>query len=158
MKLGGMISKRKEQLTKRGELMLYITFEDLTGEIEVLVFPSQVKRFDAVLREENFCIIQGNLDVQEERGTKIRLEGIELLDSWVPDFGKLYLKMNSQDKEKMSQVKAILGGSNGVVPVLIYFDDTKETLQAPKSMWLKDESCISELEKILGGDSVKKVK
>ncbi|MBQ9758038.1 MAG: DNA polymerase III subunit alpha [Clostridia bacterium] len=158
VKLGGMISKRKEQLTKRGELMLYITFEDLTGEIEVLVFPSQVKRFDAVLREENFCIIQGNLDVQEERGTKIRLEGIELLDSWVPDFGKLYLKMNSQDKEKMSQVKAILGGSNGVVPVLIYFDDTKETLQAPKSMWLKDESCISELEKILGGDSVKKVK
>ncbi|MBO4940946.1 MAG: DNA polymerase III subunit alpha [Clostridia bacterium] len=158
VKLGGMISKRKEQLTKRGEIMLYITFEDLTGEIEVLVFPSQVKKFDALLKEENFCIIQGNLDVQEERGTKIRLEGVEFLESWVPDFRKLYLKMNSSDKEKMSQVKAILGGSNGIVPVLIYFEDTKETLQAPKSMWLKDERMISALEKILGEDSVKKVK
>ena len=158
VKLGGMISKRKEQLTKRGEIMLYITFEDLTGEIEVLVFPSQVKKFDALLKEENFCIIQGNLDVQEERETKIRLEGVEFLESWVPDFRKLYLKMNSSDKEKMSQVKAILGGNNGIVPVLIYFEDTKETLQAPKSMWLKDERTISALEKIFGEGSVKKVK
>lgn len=158
VKLCGMVSKRKEQLTKRGELMLYITFEDMTGEIEVLVFPSQVKRFDNILKEENICILQGNLDVQEERPTKVRLESVEILDAWVPDFKKLYLKMNSDEKEKFGEVRSILAGGNGDVPVLIYYEDKKETLQAPKSMWLKNDKCIPELEKLLGKDSVKKVK
>ncbi len=158
VKLGGMISKRKEQLTKRGELMLYITFEDLTGEIEVLVFPSQVKKFEGILQEENICLLEGNLDVQEDKPTKIRLESIEVLETSAPDFKKLYLKLNSDEKEKLSVIKTILGNSNGVVPVLIYYEDTKETLQAPKTMWIKDDKCIPALKKVLGEDSVKVVK
>ncbi len=158
VKIGGMISKRREQLTKRGDLMLYVTFEDLTGEIEVIVFPSQVRRFDAVLQEENICLLQGNLDIQEERLPKIRLEEIELLDTSVLDFKKLYLKLRSDEKEKLDKVKAILSGESGLVPVLIYYEDTKETFQAPRSMWIKNDKCIPALEGVLGEDSVKKVK
>ncbi len=158
VKLAGMVSKRKEQLTKRGELMLYITFEDLTGEIEVLVFPSQVKRFDGILQEENFCVLSGNLDIQDDKPPKVRLEGVEILETTVLDFKKLYLKLNSTDKEKLDKVKAVLRGGGGLVPVLIYFEDTKETLQAPKSLWLKNDKCLEALENILGADSVKKVK
>jgi len=138
--------------------MLYMTFEDLSGEIEVLVFPSQVKRFDPILKEENLCVLQGNLDVQEEKPTKIRLESIELLETKTLDFKKLYIKMNSDEKEKLDMVKAKLLGGYGTVPVIIYYEDTKERLQAPKSMWLKNDECIPELEKVLGVDSVKKVK
>ncbi len=158
VKLGGMISKRREQLTKRGELMLYVTFEDLTGEIEVLVFPSQVKRFDDVLKEENICLLQGNLDIQEDRPTKIRLEGIELLETSTPDFKKLYLKLRSDEREKLDKVKLILGGTNGIVPVLIYYEDTKETLQAPKTFWVKNDESVPKLIEILGEDSVKLVR
>ena len=158
VKIGGMISKRREQLTKRGDLMLYITFEDLTGEIEVIVFPSQVKRFDAVLKEEYICLLKGNLDIQEEKLPKIRLEEIELLDTTVLEFKKLYLKLRSDEKEKLDKVKAILSGESGLVPVLIYYEDTKETLQAPRSMWIKNDKCIPALVEVLGADSVKKVK
>ncbi len=157
VKLGGMISKRREQLTKRGDKMLYLTFEDMTGEIEVIVFPSQVRTFDPILKEENICLLKGNLDVQEEKLPKIRLEGIELLETTMPDFSKLYLRLRSDEKEKLDRVKALLSGSNGIIPVLIYYEDTKETLQAPRSMWVKDGRFVAELEKILGGDSVKKV-
>ncbi len=158
VKLGGMISKRREQLTKRGDLMLYITFEDLTGEIEVIVFPSQVKRFEVILKEENICLLQGNLDIQEEKLPKIRLEEIELLDTSVLDFKKLYLKLRSDENEKLAKVKSVLSGMGGSVPVLIYYEDTKETLQAPRSMWIKNDRCIPALEEILGEDCVKKVK
>ena len=158
VKIGGMISKRREQLTKKGDLMLYVTFEDLTGDIEVLVFPSQVKRFDSILKEENICLLQGNLDVQEEKPTKIRLEGIELLETEMPDFSKLYLKLRSDEKEKLERVKTILSGTNGNIPVLIYLEDTKETLQASRSMWVKNDKCIPGLMAILGSESVKKVK
>ncbi len=157
VKIGGMIAKRRDQLTKRGELMTYLTFEDLTGEIEVLVFPSQVKRFENVLKEENICLIQGNLDVQEEKPTKIRMESIELLETTIPDFKKLYLKLKSDEKEKLDRVKGLLDGTYGGVPVMIYYEDTKVTLQAPRGMWVKDDKFVAELKKILGEDCVKKV-
>ncbi len=155
--VGGMISKRKDQLTKRGELMTYLTFEDMTGEIEVLVFPSQVKRFEQYLKEENICLITGNLDVQEERPAKIRLENISMLNQKAPSFGKLYLKFDSTDEETFKKVKQVLGNKRGTIPVIIYHPDTQKTVQAPKSMWVFDDSCTKELAEILGTENVKTV-
>ena len=157
VKLVGMVSKRKEQLTKRGEKMLYITLEDLTGEIEVIVFPSQVRKFDQYLLEDSICLIAGNLDVQDERPTKIRLEEAYPINTSAPEFKSLYLKMKSTDTEKLSQVKRILFNSNGRIPVIIYYEDTKKSIQAPESMWVNDKKDIPGLKEVLGEDSVKTV-
>lgn len=153
--LGGMISKRREQLTKRGEIMLYLTFEDMSGEIEVIVFPSQVKRFGQYLNEECICLLTGNLDVQEEKPTKIRLESIVPLTQVVPKFSKLYLKLNSTDKEKFEEVKEQLKNKNGNIPVIIYYEDTKKSVQAPKSMWVFGEDDIKGIKTVLGEDCAK---
>ncbi len=155
--IGGMISKRKDQLTKRGELMMYLTFEDLTGEIEVLVFPSQVRRFEQYLKEESICLVTGNLDVQEDRPSKIRLENIVPLNTAKPPFEKLYLKLKSTDEFKFSEIKRVLANKNGTIPVIIYYDDTNKSVQAPKSMWVTDDSCVLELAQILGEECVKTV-
>ncbi len=148
--LGGMISKRREQLTKRGELMLYLTFEDMSGEIEVIVFPSQAKRFGQYLDEESICLLTGNLDVQEEKPTKIRLESIVPLAQVTPKFSKLYLKLNSKDEEKFEMVKEVLKNKSGNIPVIIYYEDTKKSVQAPKSMWVFGEDDIKDLKAVLG--------
>ncbi len=155
--IGGMISKRKDQLTKRGELMMYLTFEDLTGDIEVLVFPSQVRKFEQYLKEDNICLIIGNLDVQEDRPTKIRLENISLINTAKAPFNKLYIRLKSTDEFAFGEVKRVLANKRGNIPVIIYYEDTKQSVQTPKSMWISDDSCISELSDILGKESVKTV-
>ncbi len=158
VKLGGMISKRKEQLTKRGELMLYITFEDMSGEIEVIVFPGQVRKFDSLLKEDSFCLISGNLDVQEDRPTKIRLENVVPLTSeFFPQFDKLYIKLDSSDTDGLEKVKELLKNKNGKCPVIIYYADKNQSVMAPKNMWVSDSSCINELKNILGDGCVKTV-
>ena len=155
--IGGMISKRRDQLTKRGELMSYITFEDMTGEIEVLVFPSQVKRFEQYLKEENICIVSGNLDIQEDKPTKIRLENISPLNFGKKPFEKLFIKLKSTDESGFSGVKNILKDKNGDIPVIIYYEDTKKTVQAPKSMWVSDKGVVGELKNLLGEENIKTV-
>lgn len=157
VRLVGMVSKRKEQLTKRGEKMLYITLEDMTGEIEVIVFPSQVRKFDQYLLEDGICLIAGNLDVQDERPTKIRLEEAYPINTSAPEFKSLYLKMKSTDTEKLAQVKRILFNSNGRIPVIIYYEDTKKSVKAPESMWVNDKKDMPRLKEVLGDDSVKTV-
>lgn len=157
VKIGGMISKRREQLTKRGELMLYITLEDLSGEIEVIVFPGQVRKFDQYLKEESICLISGNLDMQEDKPTKIRLEAVAPLYNIPKPFNKLFLKLNSGDEYSFSEVKRVLAGRKGSIPVIIYYEDTAKSVQTPQSMWVSDRSCIEELSSILGEDNVKTV-
>ena len=154
VKLGGMISKCRDQLTKRGELMMYLTFEDLTGEIEVIVFPSQVRRFETVLKEGNICIISGTLDIQEDKPAKIRLDAVERFSD-VPEFKKLYIRFDTADEGLLNRVKTALKGENGNIPVVIYYTDTKMSVQAPKSMWVSDKSCIGILEGIVGEENVK---
>ncbi len=155
--IGGMISKRKDQLTKRGELMMYLTFEDLTGDIEVLVFPGQVRKFEQYLKEDSFCVITGNLDVQEDRPTKIRLENIVPLNTAKPPFEKLFIKLKSTDEFGFGEVKRVLSNKCGSIPVIIYYEDTKKTVQAPRSMWVSDDSAVAELSSILGKECVKTV-
>lgn len=157
VKICGMISKRREQLTKRGDLMLYLTFEDLTDEIEVLVFPSQVRRLGHILNEESICVISGNLDIQEDKPAKIRLEEAAPVSAEMPKFGKLFLKMKSTDFAKLEAVKQVLKGKNGSIPVIIYYEDTHTSLQAPKSLWVSDDKCVAALENILGEGAVKTV-
>lgn len=154
IKLGGMISKCRDQLTKRGELMMYLTFEDLTGEIEVIVFPSQVRKFEEMLREGNICIISGTLDIQEDKPAKIRLDGIENFGD-VPAFKKLYIRFETIDDGRLKRIKTALKGENGNIPVVIYYADTKVSIQAPKSMWVSDRSCVAILKEIAGEENVK---
>ena len=155
--IGGMISKIRSQLTKRGELMMYLTFEDMTGEIECIVFPSQVKKFEPYLKEENICVISGSLDIQEDKPTKIRIDNIAPIIARNVDFDKLFLRLNSKDEASFNAVKQALKDKNGVIPVVIYYDDIKKILQAPKSMWISDEKCIPALKEILGEGNVKTV-
>lgn len=154
IKIGGMISKRCEQLTKRGELMLYLNFEDLTGEIEVLVFPSLVKRYAPLLEEGNLCVICGSIDRPDEKAAKIRAEEIKVL---APTYKKVFLRLPSETDARLERVKNALRGKNGSIKTIIYFEDTKTSLQAPKSMWLKEAEDIRALEYILGAENVKGV-
>ena len=155
--LGGMISKSRSQLTKRGEYMRYLSFEDLTGEIEVIVFPSQVRKLEGKLEEGNLCVISGNLDIREDGAAKVRLEKLESLADRMPSFDKLYIKTETESGEILERIKKVLRGRGGCIPVIIYCAETKQSKMAPRSMWVNDESCIEQLEKIVGEGNVKTV-
>ena len=73
----------------------------------------------------------------------------------MPNFTKLFIKLKSTDAAGFEGVKNILKGKNGSVPVIIYYEDTKQSVQAPRSMWVSDDKCIAELEKLLGEGTAK---
>ncbi len=137
----GIATSIRKQFTKKNELMYYLTLEDLTGTIEVIVFPSFVRSFYNILKEEAVLLLSGNLDIVDEKPTKLRLEGavpIDLAEEKKECSKKLYLKMNSDEKEKMDELKTILTGGN--MPVIIYYEDTKKAYTAPKSMWANENN------------------
>lgn len=62
VKIGGIISNTKRILTKNGNPMLFLTLEDLTDRIEVIVFPSALQKNADLFQEENIVLIKGKVN------------------------------------------------------------------------------------------------
>lgn len=154
VKVAGMFGKIRKQLTKRGELMLYAGFEDFGGSIDVLIFPNKVRSCEELINSDMPVVIEGSLDVPDEKEPKIILD---VLSRAVLKTQKLYLKINSCEREKLESVKKMLEGLDGDVAIIIYQEDTKNKLKAPKNMQLRlprDVFLLDELKKLLGEDCV----
>lgn len=135
----GIINSVRKQFTKKNELMYYLNIEDLTSSMEVIVFPSYVRTFYNLLKEDAVLCFSGNLDIPEDKPPKLRLESVApLTDVKERKYKKLYLKMKSDEKDKLEVLKGILKGGN--LPVNIYYEDTKQAFAAPKSLWADEDN------------------
>ena len=52
-------------VTKKGAPMGYITLEDFTGEIEVVVFPSAWEKYSELLRNDAAILLSGRVQANE---------------------------------------------------------------------------------------------
>ncbi len=69
-----IISKRRDKLTRSNTNMAFLTVEDFTGSIEVIVFPKILSKLDSILSENAIVVLSGRLDVKEEESTKLVLD------------------------------------------------------------------------------------
>ncbi len=156
--VSGIITKMRNQLTKKGEMMRYIELEDLSGSIEVLIFPGQLRRFDTLAQIDKIVTLSGNLDIAEDAPPKIRLEDLKLLDLSLKKAGKLYIRTDSRNADEMDKIKEILGGAMGDIEVIIKYSDTGQVLKAPKSMQInRNDGRVEKLEALLGNENVRLV-
>ncbi|HEX3031081.1 MAG TPA: DNA polymerase III subunit alpha, partial [Bacillota bacterium] len=76
--LGGIVAAHRKIVTRRGEEMMFATIEDLTGSLEVVVFPKVYKKAGSLLSQDQPLAIRGKLSIQEEQ-VKVLADEITLL-------------------------------------------------------------------------------
>ncbi len=172
--LGGILTEVKEKVTKKGDLMAFATLEDLTGEIECLIFPRVLEKYRMLIAADEAVVISGRISAREEESPKLLAESVTRLDEWQGETQpqskeegkprlsearqaaqaprKLYLRLSRQ---QMDSVTAILALSPGEVPAYLHLPKEKITLLAPRSSWTNgDELCVSRLREALGTENV----
>ena len=60
--LGGLVSSVKKIITKKGQPMLFMKLEDLTGKTEVVIFPNLLERNPGALQENKIVFVAGRVD------------------------------------------------------------------------------------------------
>ncbi len=65
VQFGGVISQSRKIMTKNKEPMMFLTVEDLTGKIEVIVFPRTLAQNPAIWSSDEPLLIDGRLDRKE---------------------------------------------------------------------------------------------
>ena len=62
----GIISQRRDKLTRSNTNMAFLTIEDFTGSVEVIVFPKTLTKIDSIVSENSIVVISGRLDIKED--------------------------------------------------------------------------------------------
>jgi len=66
-RVGGIIIKIKKIITKKTKRpMCFVTLEDLSGRVEVVVFPSATEEYLELLKENNIVLMSGKIDKEED--------------------------------------------------------------------------------------------
>ena len=170
------VVKNKIMTTKSNTLMAFTTIEDLTGTMELLVFPRVLAECRAALQENAVVVANGRVSVKEEEAARLIVEGVQPIESYDPSqsFGKnrvervrretsggeaagYFLTVPTRQGPEMHKVENLLCNifDGGTVKVYFRFADTGQKALA-RHMAIKDDPLLrAELERILGKDHVK---
>ena len=170
------VVKNKIMTTKSNTLMAFTTVEDLTGTMELLIFPRVLAECRAALQENAVVVANGRVSVKEEEAARLIVEGVQPIEHYDPSqsFGKnrvekvrretgggetagYFLTVPSRQGPEMHKVENLLCNifDGGTTKVYFRFADTGQKVLA-RHMAIKDDPLLrAELEHILGKDHVK---
>jgi DNA polymerase-3 subunit alpha len=79
IRIGGMVRNTKIIKTKRGDLMAFVTLEDLHGAVEITIFSSLYSKVYDLLTDDSAILVQGHLQ-KEENSVKLLAESVISMD------------------------------------------------------------------------------
>ncbi len=79
--IAGVISGIKQIITKSNQPMYFLTLEDFSDNIEVIIFPNLLEKYRSLLEEDRVIKIKGKLDKKEDQIKMIAIEIEELKKS-----------------------------------------------------------------------------
>ena len=153
VKVGGIIVAVRSFFTKKNKQMAFVKLEDLTGSVELVVFPDMYEKSAFMLEEDSMLLVEGRTDLKEEEDVKILAETIKPLNR-----EKKLLRLvigEEHNSELLRDLKDTLVAENGEVPVCLFFKNDKKTLILNEEYWVRDHpTCFKRLENLLGPKSV----
>ena len=80
----GMISSVKSILTKKNDPMLFVTLEDITSSVEIVVFPSVFQKSKDIWEEDRIVIVDGRISTDRDE-RKILASDVRILTERILD-------------------------------------------------------------------------
>jgi len=150
VKICGIITSVKRKLTRRDAEMAFAVVEDLTGSIEVIIFPKIFAQYEKIIANEQVVSIVGKVSTKEDEEPKILMDSAAKIDVKNENM-RFYVKIPSGCDGKINALKEILRIYNGNVPVFLHFASTKQTYAAPREFWVEPcEGLEKRIKELLG--------
>ena len=179
--MGGILVQSRGKATKKGDMMGFVTLEDLTGQVEGLVFPRVYARISHELTEDREVLLSGRLSVREDEAPKLIVEdvkglregigalaeeekpktppaereGAEEITKRARESGtKIYLHLSRGQFDRLGSM--LEGLEKGNIPIYCQLKETRQLLLTDEALWQKDgEAARERLTLALGPGNVK---
>ncbi len=142
--IGGIITKIKKIITRKGDPMLFVLLEDLTESIELLVFPGLLSQTTTLWQEEKVILVMGKLSDKDGEikmladhaqeitnegltqfrhsvaGSRLQKEAVFVGENRSVTCPTVHIKLpNNADRALLMQLKEILTSHPGQCPVYL---------------------------------------
>lgn len=155
--IGGMISDKSIKFTKQNKAMAFISVEDLTGTVEVVIFSKDYERYKEFLNIDEKVFVMGRVSIEEEQNGKVICEKIIPFEQMPKE---LWLQFPTKEEyiKKAQEVQQVLQEFHGTNEVVIYVKNPQAMKRLGKNMTVNATTeLIDKLAKFLGKNNVKVV-
>lgn len=124
--VGGIVANIKRITTKKGDYMAFLTVEDKTGSIEMVVFPSSYDELQDELQPNKPTLFAGRLNQRDNNEISFVLEKAKVVDEEKhgTNFQGITFKVTSKHSvEEINELKQYIREHPGDVPVKITIVD-----------------------------------
>ena len=168
--IAGIVQTIKMKMTRNNSMMAYVTVEDDTASIELIVFSNALNEHGGYLRENAPVVVVGKLSVREDKEPQIIVNRVrpmsdfadpaqrKVMEQFIPHAqpvrpleGTLYLRLPTENTPLQRKVRAILNMFPGENPAVLFFADTR--LRRGTRCQLR-QTMLDELRNVLGEANV----
>ena len=167
VKIVALLTSKRTHITKSNKTMCFAAIEDMSGEMECLVFPKLYEQYSVMLETGKVYAFDGTVSVEDEGDPKLLINMITEPDldklrktmngQGAKQSGKktLYIRFVSRNDTNIPAVKALLRANKGNTLTKICFDDTRETITLPPNLSVDlNSDFIQKLSGICGKNNI----
>ncbi|NQT29142.1 MAG: DNA polymerase III subunit alpha [Candidatus Saganbacteria bacterium] len=154
VKIGGLLSECRRITTKKGDMMMVATIEDMSGNIGLVVFPRTYAKCSALLNNDEVIVVRGkvNRDIRSD-DYNIVAESIEPMEE-LEKVRSLHIELvGIKENGILSRLKETLLFFKGKDPVVIRMEGKRVALGKSFHVDINPE-LVATLEGLLGSGAV----
>ena len=154
----GIVSGIKELITKKGDRMAFVTLEDLSGSVEIIVFPEVYTAAMDLLKGEDPLLVSGELDIGGEASKVLATEVTLLREVKETMASLIHIRLTTPglDEMQMRQLKGIVQRYRGNCAVQLHIvipNRSETTITLPKQLRMSaSDEAMAAAEALFGYD------
>ncbi len=155
--IGGLISKVTTKTDKKGQMMAFVTLEDLVGSVEVIVFARTFAENRALIEEGNKVLIKGKVSVDSDSDGKLICDKMADMkgfnkELWIQFRDVSEYRKNERYLTDLSTIEELRGDT----PIIVYIKDVRQMKRMSEQYNVKSSrEFIDVLKQRFGSDNVK---
>ena len=152
--IGGLVAEKKVKYTKNDKVMAFLTVEDLTGSVEVIVFPKTYEQYGQLIEEDGKIFVEGRVSLEDEKDGRVIAQKITPFDQ-IPK--KLWIRFPDKETyaEKEAALLELVANYGGRDQVVIYIEHPKAKKVLPPGQGVQaDEALLTQLGELFGKENV----
>ena len=154
--LGGILTEVNLKVTRNNTMMAFLRLEDLTGTIEVIVFPRQLDKLRPLIIEDSLVKIKGRVSIKEDELPKLICENIDGLEK--VNSNKIFIRVeNSEKLKKLNiEIKELIKDYEGNTPIYVFDAEKRQNYRLSKDKWIElDDIVLDKLKEKYGLENIK---
>ena len=158
--LAGIPIKILTKTTRKGDKMAIVTFEDLYGSVDVILWPEIFSTSESLLLNEEPLLIKGKVDAEGSLPKILADEIRPLSDAKNQWKGKVHIHLRTPglEKETLLKIKNILSAHTGNNETFIHFifpDNETKTISVEDNLRIQpSDEVVQQIEAILGEEAI----